>query len=133
MFFSKDGSQRLLGAIGVYVDDFLFVESEDEGWKVIMRKNKWCILFRLGHDYDSVVLCGVQYRQHPDWSVSMDQREYVEGLSPHDFQPDYEIKHLKDHDVSQTPKWIKRLRGAKWSSPMVVFKHTSRLGSRHLH
>ena len=62
-------------------DDYLFVESEDSEWTSIMKNVKG--LYTWGkHEYGSFVLCGVQYRQHSDWSVSMDQREYVDILSP---------------------------------------------------
>ena len=89
MFYSKDG--KVLGAIGVYVDDFLFVETDDAEWTALMAKTK--ALYSWGkHDYTDFILCGTQYRQQPDWSVTMDQRDYVENLSPHDLQLDEQLK-----------------------------------------
>ena len=64
------------------------------------------------HEYSEFALCGVQYRQAPDFSITLDQREYVEGLSPSDLSPDAEIRNLKETDVISSPKWLKRFRGA---------------------
>ena len=32
-------------------------------------------VFLWKHDYQNIVLCGVQYRQNSDWSVTLDQRD----------------------------------------------------------
>eukprot|EP00974_Lingulodinium_polyedra_P096779 9380361-Lingulodinium_polyedra.AAC.1 len=54
--------RRLTGALGVYVDDFLCVESEEPEWKVLTTKTKG--LYTWGkHDYYDFTLCGVRYRQ----------------------------------------------------------------------
>ena len=101
----------MLGAIGVYVDDFLFAESNCPEWQKLMKRIK--DNYQWGkHDYQEFVLCGVQYRQNSDYGVTMDQRDYVESLSPHDLQPDHEIKNMKDSDAITSKKWLKRFRGA---------------------
>ena len=64
------------------------------------------------HEYGTFVLCGTQYRQQPDFSVLLDQREYVENLSPSDLKPDDELRNLKDHEPITIAKWLKRFRGA---------------------
>ena len=71
MFFTKGG--EVMGAIGVYVDDFLFIESELPEWKAMMKKIK--ALYSWGeHDYSEFILCGTQYRQNSDFSICLDQR-----------------------------------------------------------
>ena len=44
--------------------------------------------------------------------ITLSQKEYVEQLSPHDLQPDDELRSLKDQDVVSSPRWLKRFRGA---------------------
>eukprot|EP00974_Lingulodinium_polyedra_P034345 3303683-Lingulodinium_polyedra.AAC.1 len=54
--------RRLIGALGVYVDDFLFVESEDPEWKDLMKNIKG--LYQWGkHNYYDFTLRGVRCRQ----------------------------------------------------------------------
>ena len=102
MFYSKSGPKNLLGVIGVYVDDFLFVESEYAEWHATMQNIKNLYSWAK-HEYSHFVLCGVQHQQHHDWSVSMNQKEYVETSSPGDLFPDHEIKAMKDNDVATSP------------------------------
>jgi hypothetical protein len=109
IFFDKQG--KLMGAIGVYVDDFLFAETDGSEWKSMMKKIKDKYTWGK-HDYQNFILCGVQYRQDSDYSITMDQRDYVESLSPHDLRPDHELKCLKDNEEITNKKWLKRFRGA---------------------
>ena len=64
------------------------------------------------HEYGTFILCGARCAQKSDYSITMDQREYVEGLSPHDLQPYAELGAMKDHATVTNAKWIKRFRGA---------------------
>eukprot|EP00974_Lingulodinium_polyedra_P070888 6861665-Lingulodinium_polyedra.AAC.1 len=101
----------LIGALDVYVDDFLFVESQDFGWEDLMNKIKG--LYQRGkHDHYDFTVCGVRYHQGHDWSVTMDHREYVETLAPHDIQPDHELKQAKGTDPVTSQRWFERFRGA---------------------
>ena len=61
--------RRLIGALVVYVDDCLFVESEDPEWKDLMTKIKGFYTWGK-HDYYDFALCGVRYHQGHDWSCA---------------------------------------------------------------
>ena len=62
-----------MGAIGVYVDGFLFVDSELPEWKTTMANIK--SLYSWGkHDYSNFVLCATQCRQPSNFSITLYQR-----------------------------------------------------------
>eukprot|EP00974_Lingulodinium_polyedra_P111795 10812377-Lingulodinium_polyedra.AAC.1 len=71
------------------------------------------------HYYYDVRLCGVRYRQGHDWSVAMDQREYVETLAPHDLQPRHDFKQAKDRSRYQ-PTLGQAVSRSQRCSPVVV-------------
>ena len=117
---TKKASGKLLGAIGVYVDDFLFVESEDPAWKKIMTQIKG--LYTWGkHDYKEFVLCGVGYKQLTDFSIVLDQREYVqEKLKPNTLTIGGDLKNAKDTDLVKDPGWVRKFRGANGALQWLV-------------
>eukprot|EP00974_Lingulodinium_polyedra_P041948 4027387-Lingulodinium_polyedra.AAC.1 len=61
--------RRLIGPLGVYVDRFLFVESDDPEWKALMNSVR--ILYAWGqHEYHDLALRGVRYRHPHDWTIT---------------------------------------------------------------
>ena len=79
--------EELLGLCGVYVDDFLIAGREDDKrWQ--QAKRKLINLYSWGKWEKRVFhLCGVRYRQHNDFSVTMDQEEYTKSLTEASFMP----------------------------------------------
>ena len=93
------------------MDDFQFIESADGEWKALVQNIK--ALYSWGkHDYAKFMLCGVQYLQHPDFSITMGQREYAENIAPHDLYADDDLRQMEDNEVISNPRWLKRFRGA---------------------
>ena len=79
--------EELIGLCGVYVDDFLIAGREDDKrWQ--QAKRKLIDLYSWGKWEKRVFhLCGVRYRQHNDFSITMDQEEYTKSLSEANFTP----------------------------------------------
>ena len=78
---------ELIGLCGVYVDDFLIAGREDDKrWQ--QAKKKLINLLSWGRwEKRMFHLCGVRYRQHNDFSVTMDQEEYTKSLTEASFMP----------------------------------------------
>ena len=72
MFYTKSGG--LAGAIGVYVDDFLFVESRLSDWAAIMKSVK--ALYSWGEAW-ILDFCAVwnAIQATTDYSATLDQRK----------------------------------------------------------
>ena len=82
-FLTYDG-EALVGICGVYVDDFIIAGTSNG--KMASRERKVEEIVQMGKwETDSFTLCGVRYLQKKDFSVKMDQQEFIRELSTAEF------------------------------------------------
>ena len=85
--FYDNNDGTLIGICGVYVDDFLIAgRKDDPRWH--KAKKDLIALYKWGKwEIDTFNLCGVRYRQHKDFSITMDQEEYTKQLHKQEHVP----------------------------------------------
>ena len=83
---------ELIGTCGVYVDDFLITGKDSNPvWQ--NAKKKLVDLYTWGKWERRIFhLCGVRYKQHRDYSITLDQEDYTTSLIEPDFNPPSDLK-----------------------------------------
>ena len=108
-FMAYEG-QELIGIAGVYVDDFVIAgDITNRQW--IAAKDKLVKLYNWGKwDKHQFTLCGVQYQQHNDYSISMSMQEYTEKMAAADYDLPKNLSRI-DGNTACSASQLKSLRG----------------------
>ena len=109
----------IIGTCGVYVDDFIVAgRTNDPRWRKAKEKLKG--LYKWGKwERDSFTLCGVRYLQKSDYSVQMDQQDFVRKLHQADFQVPKNL-HKMNGKSKLDAHGLKALRGINGSLQWLV-------------
>ena len=138
LFMLFDGTE-LVGLCGLYVDDFLLAGREDDPrWQAAKQQLK--SLYTWGSwKLRDFTFCGVHYRQRADYSVALDQHEYVQQLKVEDFgsgrrapgRTDAEEGSSSGHGSAKLgPRDLRHLRGANGALQWLVTNSRIDLAAR---
>ena len=111
--------EELIGLIGVYVDDFLIAGVEkDPRWQRI--KKDMIALYNWGKWHKgSFELCGVEYKQLPNFSIRMTQGKYTRSLTRANFSIPAGLHKIPEKQKLDA-KGLKCLRGINGSMQWLV-------------
>ena len=74
------------------MDDFLIAGSDSNPIWQDAKKNDQPVSMGLKWERTTFHLCGVRYKQHNDYSISLDQEDYTKSLVEADFNPPPDYK-----------------------------------------